>query len=87
MPEAPVPDWRDEALAEAQPAMERAAAELHWFREQFASLRDNSQTLVEIVRLRDDLIAEQQRTIAALQVSLTMERSRRMRPKSERGRA
>jgi hypothetical protein len=50
----------------------------------FAGLLATTTVLGERVRLGDQVIAEQRRTIAALQASLTVERGRRMRPKSER---
>jgi len=57
---------------------------LRQLREAFAVLGNTTRVIAEHVKVRDELIAEQRRTIAALQGTLAAERGRRIRPKSER---
>jgi hypothetical protein len=80
-----MPDGRDDALAEAHAALLRAEGALRRHHGLYGELLGTTRVVQEHVRLRDEIIAAQERTIKALQ-PVAQERGRRMRPKSEKRR-
>jgi hypothetical protein len=81
-----VPDRGDLAAeADAHAALRHLEAEFRRLRDMLAALGNTTRVIAELVTVRDEIIVAKDRQIRALTLTLTQERSRRLRPKSERG--